>query len=237
MAVPFAGPVIRPGRQLPVWRSVLAVVAHPDDESFGLGALLSRFSSAGAVTRVLTFTHGEASTLHGAPGDLREIRAAELQVAARILGVSRTTLLAYPDGALAAVAPAVLAQDVAAAAHSPNVDGLLVFDTTGVTGHGDHIAATRAALAFAEIADLPVLGWTIPTAVADAVNRELGNSLVGRPAGQIDICARADRAVQRRAVLAHASQATSQVLWRRLQLLGDCEHLVWLRRAGLEGGT
>lgn len=34
--------------QLPPWRSVLAVVAHPDDESFALGAILAAFAEAGA---------------------------------------------------------------------------------------------------------------------------------------------------------------------------------------------
>ena len=49
----------------PPWRSVLAVVAHPDDESFGLGAVLAGFVDAGAAVAVLCFTHGESSTLHG----------------------------------------------------------------------------------------------------------------------------------------------------------------------------
>jgi LmbE family N-acetylglucosaminyl deacetylase len=52
---------------LPAWTTVLAVVAHPDDESFGLGALLDGFTGAGASVEVLCLTHGEASTLHGPP--------------------------------------------------------------------------------------------------------------------------------------------------------------------------
>ena len=38
---------VRHGRELPAWRSVLAVVAHPDDESFGLGAVIGALTSAG----------------------------------------------------------------------------------------------------------------------------------------------------------------------------------------------
>ncbi len=53
---------------LPDVRRVLAVVAHPDDESFGLGGLLALLSGGGVPTTVLCFTHGEASTLHGRPG-------------------------------------------------------------------------------------------------------------------------------------------------------------------------
>ncbi|HLI74718.1 MAG TPA: PIG-L family deacetylase, partial [Acidimicrobiales bacterium] len=41
----------------------LAVVAHPDDESFGLGAVLAALVRSGGDVRVLSFTHGEASTL------------------------------------------------------------------------------------------------------------------------------------------------------------------------------
>ena len=47
----------------PHWSSVLAVCAHPDDESFALGALLHHLAAHGAETSVLCFTHGEASTL------------------------------------------------------------------------------------------------------------------------------------------------------------------------------
>jgi len=46
---------------LPTWTSLLAVVAHPDDESFGLGAILDGFVVGGARVEVLCLTHGEAS--------------------------------------------------------------------------------------------------------------------------------------------------------------------------------
>jgi LmbE family N-acetylglucosaminyl deacetylase len=48
---------------LPAWRSVLAVVAHPEDESFGLGAIVDVFTRSGSGVEVLCLTHGEASTL------------------------------------------------------------------------------------------------------------------------------------------------------------------------------
>ena len=35
--------------QLPEWRSILRVVAHPDDETFGLGAVLAAFAEARTV--------------------------------------------------------------------------------------------------------------------------------------------------------------------------------------------
>jgi len=47
-----------PQTHQPPWCSVLAVVAHPDDESFGLGAVLASFAETGARVSVLCFTRG-----------------------------------------------------------------------------------------------------------------------------------------------------------------------------------
>lgn len=226
-----------PGRSaghLPAWESVLAVVAHPDDESFGLGAILDVFASAGARVLVLCLTHGEASTLHGAPGDLASLRGAELASAAEVLGVTRTTLLDYPDGALSELSAAKLAAEVVAVADSTRVDGLLLFDAAGVTGHPDHVAATAAGLLAAEMLDLPVLCWTLPETVAAQLNKELGASFTGHRDEDIGLRVSVDRTKQRLASLAHVSQALpSSVLWRRLELLGDTESLRWLRPAAL----
>lgn len=224
------------GHELPGWHSVLAVVAHPDDESFGLGAVLAAFASRGARCDVLCLTHGEASTLHGVAGDLYRIRSRELARAARALGVSTTRLGRHADGALAEACRTVLAGEVVDAARDSGVDGLLVFDPSGVTGHPDHRAATAAALAAADALDLPVLGWTVPTDVADRLNREAGTSFTGHSADDIDYVIRVDRTRQLAAVAEHASQAVpSSVLWRRLELLGDKEYLRRIRDT-LAGG-
>src|SRR5690606_19905098 len=130
--------------QLPQWRSALAVVAHPDDESFGLGAVLAAFAEAGARVSVLCFTRGEASTLHGVEGDLTTLRAEELGAAAEALGLDDVTLLTYPDGHLADVDLDDLAGHVIATARTVGADGLVGFDLAGVTGHPDHARATAA---------------------------------------------------------------------------------------------
>jgi N-acetylglucosamine malate deacetylase 2 len=217
---------------LPAWTSVLVVVAHPDDESFGLGAILDAFTGAGARVEVLCLTHGEASTLHGTSGDLATVRGAELALAAEVLGVTRTTLHDHPDGALNEVCRTRLAAEVVAMADSSHPDGVLVFDTDGVTGHLDHVAATSAALLAAEMLELPVLGWTLPETVAAQLNQELGAAFKGHEDGEIDLRVTVDRGRQRRASRAHVSQALpDSVLWRRLELLADIESLRWLRAA------
>ncbi|MEO6998904.1 MAG: PIG-L deacetylase family protein, partial [Terracoccus sp.] len=164
--------VTEPPTGLPAWHAVLAVVAHPDGESFGLGAILDAFATAGTHTTVLCLTRGEASTIHGVSGDLTAVRASELEKAARALGVSATELADHPDGALADVDRDVLAAEVASAATRHDAEGLLVFDPSGISGHPDHVAATGAAMNTAEHDGLPVLAWTLPRAVAHQLNEE-----------------------------------------------------------------
>jgi N-acetylglucosamine malate deacetylase 2 len=230
--------VSRPGR-LPGWGTVLVVIAHPDDESFGLGAIISQMTTAGAAAHILCYTHGEASTLNQNGADLDREREAELRHASTELGAASLTLLDYPDGGLAADPQPELAAHALrlAARHRP--DGLLVFDATGITGHPDHRAATGAAVAAATAAGLPVLAWALPAAVAGRLRAETGQPFAGQPPGRLDLCIRVDRGRQRRAALAHASQISpAAVIWRRLQLQGDTEHLRWLLppRASADAG-
>lgn len=220
--------MVKTESQLPRWQRVLAVVAHPDDESFGLGAVLAAFSDAGADVTVLCLTHGEASTLHGVSGDLHRLRADELATAGSVLGAATTMLRGYADGALDSVCPTRLAGDVIDVVRTVDADGLCVFDPSGVTGHPDHAAATRAALTAADVLDLPVIGWTLPRVVAETLNAERGSSFVGHD--DVDYVVRVPRGRQRAAAAAHASQALpTSILWRRLELLGDVEHLRCLR--------
>lgn len=217
------------GRSLPAWSSVLVVVAHPDDESFGLGAVVDGFVRAGARVSVLCFTHGEASTLHGVDGDLAVVREGELEAAARALGIASVRLLGYADGALERTPVDELAARVAESVEEQAADGLLVFDTTGVTGHPDHVRATEAAVRCAADRGLGVLAWTLPGAVADQLREESGAPFAGAGDGLVDVVLDVDRERQRVAVTCHPSQAVpSSVLWRRLELLGDREHLRWL---------
>lgn len=71
-----------------------------------------------------------------------------------------------------------------------------------------------------------MLAWTLPEQVADQLNTELGSAFVGQPAARIDQTVTIDRSRQLQAVRAHPSQAVPGApLWRRLELLGDSEHL------------
>jgi LmbE family N-acetylglucosaminyl deacetylase len=216
------------GHELPPASSVLAVCAHPDDESFGVGAVLDRFVERGASVAVLCFTRGEASTLGPPSAGLAELRSSELTRAAAELGVARLQLLDHPDGSLGSEPLDQLAAEVATTAEEVGADLVVVFDEGGVTGHPDHRRATEAALAAG--GGLPVLAWAIPRQVADALNEEFGTGFTGRSQDEIDLVLRVDRTRQSRAIACHPSQCDDNpVLERRLALLGDTESLRWLR--------
>jgi N-acetylglucosamine malate deacetylase 2 len=218
------------GGVLPTATSILAVCAHPDDESFGLGAVLDRFVAHGAAVAVLCFTHGEGSSL-GPTEALGDLRRTELRRAADALGVGRVELLDHPDGSLTTEPLGQLARAVAATAEAVGADLLVVFDEGGVTGHPDHCRATEAALAGAP--GLPVLAWAVPSLAADTLNAQFDTAFFGRNENEIDLVLHVDRSGQRQAIACHHSQSrANRLLDRRLTLLGDTESMRWLRRPG-----
>lgn len=225
-----ASPGRRPvERFLPAWQRPLAVVAHPDDETFGLGAIVSQLAAASARVHILCYTHGEASTLNENHTDLLRQREQELRQASAALGAAGVTLLGYRDGGLPAQPLPELAADVTGLATRHRADGLLAFDDTGITGHPDHKAATAAAVQAGRALGLPLLGWALPAEIASTLRAETGQPFAGQPPGALDLRIRVDRACQRRAAWLHASQISpTAVVWRRLELQGDTEHLRWL---------
>ena len=224
------------GTAIPTVGGVVAVCAHPDDESFGLGAVLSAFTEADVRIDVVCFTHGEASTLHAIPGDLDVVREAELSAAAAHLGVGRTELLAYPDGGLTDQPLDELAGHVRRLADATGADTLLVFDLGGITGHPDHQRATEAALAAAAGGRFSILAWAVPDTVAQALNAEFDTSFVGRSPSSVDIALEVNRHRQLASIHCHASQSLDNpVLWRRLELQGNTEWLVWLQTTRTQG--
>ncbi|MEV4708527.1 PIG-L family deacetylase [Actinoplanes sp. NPDC049316] len=205
---------------------VLAVVAHPDDESFALGAVLDGLVARGVPVSLLCFTHGEASTLHGRAGDLATLRDTELRSAAAVLGVEPVELLDYPDGRLDRHPLDDLAGHVRRLIAAQRPSHLLVFDTGGVTAHPDHQQATRAALAAARATGRAVLAWALPQDIAERLNDEFGAAFAGRRPDEIDVRLTVSRTRQRRAIAAHRSQSLhNHVLHRRLALQRDREHL------------
>lgn len=123
-----------------------AVLAHPDDESFGCAGALALAHRAGETTRLLVATRGEAGTPDGVPDpDFGGTREAELIAAARIIGLDEVTILGgFPDGGVADQPFDALVDEIAAWLEEHRPAAVITFGPHGVTGHPDHIAVGSA---------------------------------------------------------------------------------------------
>jgi LmbE family N-acetylglucosaminyl deacetylase len=131
---------------------LLAVLAHPDDESLGIGGTLAKYASEGVKVCVLTATHGERGGYRGLrPGDprhpgapaLASIREAELRAAAAALGVGDVALLDHGDGQLDAADPRLIVNDIARHLRRIRPHVVITFSPDGAYGHPDHIAISQ----------------------------------------------------------------------------------------------
>ncbi len=213
--------------------TVLAICAHPDDESCGLGAVLALAVSLGKHVSLLTCTHGEAGitpTWQGSREELAATRKGELGRAAEIIGIHRAVLLEYPDGLLAETDPEALDRECLQIMHRWQPDVVLAYDPLGVTCHPDHVAVGESVLrVWGRTPNPPaLLFWTIPDHVAAAMRDALAECYAGRPATElvpVDVGPFRER--QRWAVEAHASQScdVSPQFALRLQLCGAFDYL------------
>jgi LmbE family N-acetylglucosaminyl deacetylase len=89
--------------------TLMAVLAHPDDESNSTGGTLARYSAEGVRTVLVTCTNGEFGDAPGHikpgddghdPDDVARIRLGELEVATAALGVAHVEMLGYRDSGM-----------------------------------------------------------------------------------------------------------------------------------------
>ena len=84
---------------------LMAVLAHPDDESLGIGGTLAKYAGEGVETYLVTATRGERGRFGESgekppPDVVGRVREAELREAASVLGVREVNFLDYYDGDL-----------------------------------------------------------------------------------------------------------------------------------------
>lgn len=142
---------------------LMCILAHPDDESLGLGPTLARYGNEGIETYVICATRGEKGWT-GDPADypgpqaLGEIREAEIRAAAQILGIRELHFLDYIDGELAQADTVEATAKIVAHIRQVRPQVVITFDPMGNYGHPDHIAIcqlTTAATVSAAFADFP----------------------------------------------------------------------------------
>ena len=123
-------------------RRLLAIFAHPDDESLACGATLAWCAAEGARVSVLCATRGEAG--QRAAGCLEDValgavRRAELHEAAKQLAVDEVILLDHPDGCLTGVDPSLFRHEMVLTLRHVRPDVVITFGADGLYWHPDHI--------------------------------------------------------------------------------------------------
>ena len=126
---------------------VLAVFAHPDDESLLAGGVLAACAAAGHRVAIVSMTRGERGPTElprladrRALGDARE---GELLAAARALGASSAECLEYPDGELADADEKQAARTLAGLLERERPEVVISFSDEGLYWHPDHLAVSR----------------------------------------------------------------------------------------------
>jgi LmbE family N-acetylglucosaminyl deacetylase len=137
-------------------RHLMAITAHPDDETLGFGGVLAKYASEGAYVSLVTATRGEHGKYFGhAPGTpehpgtaaLAQIRERELYAAASVLGIGSVTLLDYGDSHVDQANSFDATETIANEIRRLRPDVVVTFGADGAYGHPDHIAVSQFATA------------------------------------------------------------------------------------------
>ena len=141
-------------------RRILLSYAHPDDESFGSGGMISRYVAEGADVFYICATNGDVGTV--APekmegyNSVAELRIAELDCASVKLGFKEVFKFGYRDSGMmysdTTKDPACLwqaprdavARRVVEVIRKVKPQVIVTFNKFGGYGHPDHIAIQRA---------------------------------------------------------------------------------------------
>jgi LmbE family N-acetylglucosaminyl deacetylase len=149
-------------------KSILAVLAHPDDETFGTGGTLALYAHRGVDVHLICATRGEVGEM---PPDMMagfntigEKRESELRCAGGTLGLKSIFFLGYRDSgmpgtednhhpqALAAQPVETVAAEVAGYIRRLRPQVVITFDPIGGYYHPDHIAIHKATVRAFELA-------------------------------------------------------------------------------------
>jgi LmbE family N-acetylglucosaminyl deacetylase len=128
--------------------TVLAVFAHPDDESLACGGTLARLAAEGAHVVVMCASHGERGSHNGPQRDdaLGRARAVEMRAAAEALGVSDVRLLSHPDGDLRWAEVALFSAEIVLFLRRYKPSAVITFGEDGLYWHPDHIGVHERVL-------------------------------------------------------------------------------------------
>lgn len=130
-----------PAEQAPV----VAVLAHPDDESRLVGGTLALAAARGERVGLYCATRGEAGDPARPADEVAQLRERELRAACAALGVADLWLDTFPDGGLEDADPDAVTGRIVLGLRALRPHVVITFGPDGRTGHPDHVAVGRLA--------------------------------------------------------------------------------------------
>ena len=123
-------------------KPLVAIFAHPDDETFGPAGTLAKFASERDVYILCVTSGEEGENHHQGKSDklVHELRREEIKRASKILGVKKVFFLGFHDGELCNKNYHALANSITKKLKKLKPDTILTFEPQGISGHLDHIA-------------------------------------------------------------------------------------------------
>ena len=154
-------------------RSLLFILAHPDDETFFAAGTIAKYTAAGVRIAFLCATSGERGSTADLTSieELPRVREAELGEAARVLGITDVELLPYEDQKLWSAPPDVIRRELVQSIRRTRPEIVFTFDPNGANQHTDHISISRFAMDAVSAAADP--RWHPETGAAHQVHRVL----------------------------------------------------------------
>lgn len=149
---------------------LLIAYAHPDDESFGLGGLITKYVEQGVEVYLICATNGDAGSmdeefLQGGK-TIKDVRLAELDCAVQKLAFTDVFLLGYHDSGMMGSPdnqredslwytwnhmPDTVTQRVVEVLRQVRPHVVITFNEYGGYGHPDHIAIQQATVAAMDV--------------------------------------------------------------------------------------
>jgi N-acetyl-1-D-myo-inositol-2-amino-2-deoxy-alpha-D-glucopyranoside deacetylase len=131
--------------------TVLAVFAHPDDESIIAGGTLAYYAARGWRTALICATRGEWGPISDDSlanyETLGEVRERELKAACEVLGITWSCFLDMEDGGVAAVPGSEeeerALEKIVRTIRELRPQIVITFGPDGLYGHPDHVAIGR----------------------------------------------------------------------------------------------
>ena len=124
---------------------LLAVFAHPDDESMGMGGTLAKYSAERVDTHLICASRGErgwfgSEEQNPGPDRLGQLRTKELENAVKELGMKSLSFLGYIDGDVDKADHAEAIERIVTHIRKIKPQVVVTFPPDGNYGHPDHIA-------------------------------------------------------------------------------------------------